>query len=39
MGLIREILDENQFQEELNSSSSKLVIVDFTATWYVFLSP
>uniref|UniRef100_A0A224XUU3 Putative thioredoxin-like protein n=1 Tax=Panstrongylus lignarius TaxID=156445 RepID=A0A224XUU3_9HEMI len=33
MSLIREIRDEPQFQEELGSSTTKLVVVDFTATW------
>ncbi|XP_014270327.1 thioredoxin-like protein 1 [Halyomorpha halys] len=31
--MVREIADESQFQEELNSSSTKLLVVDFTATW------
>ncbi|KAK9503601.1 hypothetical protein O3M35_010129 [Rhynocoris fuscipes] len=33
MTSIREILNESQFQEELNGSTTKLVVVDFTATW------
>ncbi|XP_014245871.1 uncharacterized protein LOC106664560 isoform X2 [Cimex lectularius] len=33
MGLIREIKDDANFQEELTASATKLVVVDFTATW------
>ncbi|XP_075224247.1 thioredoxin-like [Lycorma delicatula] len=33
MSLIRLINDENHFQGELQSSGTKLVVVDFTASW------
>lgn len=31
---VREINDESHFQAELTGALQKLVVVDFTATWY-----
>lgn len=33
---VREITDESHFQAELQNASIKLVVVDFTAAWFVF---
>ncbi|XP_050544223.1 thioredoxin-like protein 1 [Daktulosphaira vitifoliae] len=30
---VKEVLNESQFQEELNSNGVKLIVVDFSATW------
>ena len=35
MGIVRVVNDEPQFVSELNSAGTNLVVVDFTATWYV----
>lgn len=35
MGAVRVINDDDHFQGELNSAGTKLVVVDFTASWYV----
>lgn len=34
---VRSIQDDSQFQAELAAAGIKLVIVDFTATWYVLI--
>lgn len=34
MSLVRVINDEAHFQSELANASNKLVVADFTATWY-----
>lgn len=31
--VVKELLNDSQFQEELNLNSTKLVVVDFSATW------
>lgn len=33
MGLVKEVTDEANFQAELSTAGTKLVVVDFTATW------
>ncbi|XP_030766301.1 thioredoxin-like protein 1 [Sitophilus oryzae] len=33
MGLVKAVTDESNFQAELASAGTKLVVVDFTATW------
>lgn len=33
---IRVIEDEAHFRSEIQGAGTKLVVVDFTATWYVF---
>lgn len=33
MGIVRVVNDDGQFQGELASAGTKLVVVDFTATW------
>lgn len=33
MGSVRAITDEANFQSELASAGTKLVVADFTATW------
>lgn len=32
---VRVIEDESNFQQELQAAGVRLVVVDFTATWYV----
>lgn len=36
MGLVRAINDDGHFRSELSNAGMKLVVVDFTATWYTF---
>jgi hypothetical protein len=33
MGSVRVINDDNHFQGEMSSSGTKLVVVDYTASW------
>jgi hypothetical protein len=33
MGSVRVINDDNHFQAEMSSSGTKLVVVDYTASW------
>lgn len=35
---VRVIEDENHFQAELTAAGIRLVVVDFTASWYVHLT-
>lgn len=35
---VRVIEDERHFQQELQGAGARLVVVDFTATWYVYLN-
>lgn len=36
MGAVRVINDDGHFLGEMSSAGTKLVVVDFTATWYDF---
>lgn len=33
---VRVIEDDSHFQQELHAAGVRLVVVDFTATWYVY---
>lgn len=35
---VRAIEDDRHFQQELQAAGGRLVVVDFTATWYVALT-
>jgi hypothetical protein len=37
MGSVRVMNNDNHFEAEMASSGTKLVVVDFTATWWVML--
>lgn len=33
---VRVLAEDSQFNIEMNAAGTKLVVVDFTAAWYVF---
>ena len=37
-GLVKVINDDGHFQAEVSGAGSRLVVVDFTASWYVIVN-